>query len=100
MAGGEGPARNHDGEGDVTNADSGSVMMPGAGAAPRGVAPRSFGRTMLSEWLLDPESVYLNHGTVGATPSRVLAVHQNIPHQSQPPPHTSLIPPPYNTHST
>jgi len=30
---------------------------------------------MRSEWLLDPEITYLNHGTVGATPRRVLA-HQ------------------------
>ena len=27
---------------------------------------------MRSEWLLDPEITYLNHGTVGATPRRVL----------------------------
>jgi len=30
---------------------------------------------MRSEWLLDPDITYLNHGTVGATPRRVLA-HQ------------------------
>ena len=30
---------------------------------------------MRSEWLLDPDVTYLNHGTVGATPRRVLA-HQ------------------------
>ena len=27
---------------------------------------------MLSHWLLDPEQTYLNHGTVGVTPRRVL----------------------------
>src|SRR3954464_13802189 len=35
----------------------------------------SFGHSMRSEWLLDPDVTYLNHGTVGATPRRVLA-HQ------------------------
>ena len=32
----------------------------------RGAA--GFGRHMLEHWLLDPDAVYLNHGTVGATP--------------------------------
>lgn len=31
-----------------------------------------FGRHLLGEWLLDPDVAYLNHGTVGATPKRVL----------------------------
>ncbi|MEO8264597.1 MAG: aminotransferase class V-fold PLP-dependent enzyme [Ilumatobacteraceae bacterium] len=35
----------------------------------------TFGPGMRSEWLLDPDVTYLNHGTVGATPRRVLA-HQ------------------------
>ena len=34
-----------------------------------------FGPVLRSEWLLDPDVTYLNHGTVGATPKRVLA-HQ------------------------
>jgi isopenicillin-N epimerase len=37
-----------------------------------------FGRPMLSEWLLDPAITYLNHGTVGAPPRRVLAAQQRI----------------------
>ncbi len=37
-----------------------------------------FGRPMLKEWLLDPEVTYLNHGTVGAPPRRVLAAQQAI----------------------
>lgn len=33
---------------------------------------------MLGEWLLDPEHTYLNHGTVGATPRRVLDRQQAL----------------------
>ena len=33
---------------------------------------------MLSEWYLDPDYAYLNHGTVGATPRRVLDRQQSI----------------------
>jgi isopenicillin-N epimerase len=36
---------------------------------------RTFGPAFRYEWLLDPDVTYLNHGTVGATPRRVLA-HQ------------------------
>lgn len=32
-----------------------------------------FGSHLRSEWLIDPRLSYLNHGTVGATPKRVLA---------------------------
>jgi len=32
----------------------------------------AFGRCLLAHWLLDPDCTYLNHGTVGATPRRVL----------------------------
>src|SRR5262245_40700468 len=81
MAGGEDASRGHDAEGIVSEADGGSAVLPGMkpetearGAAP---APR-FGRAMLSEWMLEPQAVYLNHGTVGATPRRVLAVQQAI----------------------
>jgi isopenicillin-N epimerase len=37
-----------------------------------------FGRGMLEHWLLDPAIAYLNHGTVGATPKRVLAAQQAL----------------------
>jgi isopenicillin-N epimerase len=33
---------------------------------------REFGRSLRSEWLLDPAVTYLNHGTVGCPPRRVL----------------------------
>jgi isopenicillin-N epimerase len=38
----------------------------------------TFGRSMLEHWLLDPEITYLNHGTVGATPRRVLEAQQAL----------------------
>jgi isopenicillin-N epimerase len=36
------------------------------------------GRALLGEWLLDPAIAYLNHGTVGATPRRVLAAQRAL----------------------
>jgi len=41
-------------------------------------AALAFGHRMLAEWQLDPEFLYLNHGTVGCTPRRVLARQQAI----------------------
>lgn len=37
-----------------------------------------FGRPLLCEFPLDPAVTYLNHGTVGVTPNRVLAAQQAI----------------------
>ena len=41
-------------------------------------AAASFGHRMLEQWALDPQVLYLNHGTVGATPRRVLSAQQAI----------------------
>ncbi|MGE5176177.1 MAG: aminotransferase class V-fold PLP-dependent enzyme [Hyphomicrobiales bacterium] len=38
----------------------------------------AFGRALLPEWGLDPEIAYLNHGTVGAAPLRVLRAAERI----------------------
>ena len=38
----------------------------------------TFGRSMMQHWMLDPECTYLNHGTVGATPRRVLDTQQSL----------------------
>jgi len=38
----------------------------------------AFGHAVRPEWPLDPDLVYLNHGTVGVTPRRVLAAQQAI----------------------
>src|ERR1700704_2306271 len=35
-----------------------------------------FGRSLLDLWPLDPSVTYLNHGTVGVVPRRVLAAQQ------------------------
>jgi isopenicillin-N epimerase len=37
-----------------------------------------FGHEMHAHWALDPDVIYLNHGTVGVTPRRVLAAQQAI----------------------
>jgi isopenicillin-N epimerase len=37
-----------------------------------------FGAAIRAEWPLDPAVTYLNHGTVGVTPRRVLAAQQQI----------------------
>lgn len=45
----------------------------------RAVPPLNrFGRDMLEHWTLDPGIVYLNHGTVGAPPRRVLEAQRRI----------------------
>jgi isopenicillin-N epimerase len=46
--------------------------------APAPRATEHFGRGMLEAWSLDPSVTYLNHGTVGATPRRVMAAQQAI----------------------
>jgi len=38
----------------------------------------SFGRSMREHWPLDPQITYLNHGTVGVTPRRVMAKQQAL----------------------
>jgi isopenicillin-N epimerase len=41
-------------------------------------AATTFGRHLLSEWMLDPALSCLNHGTVGATPRRVIEKYRPI----------------------
>ncbi len=43
----------------------------------------TFGHAMLEHWMLDPAVLYLNHGTVGATPRRVLARQQEFRDQME-----------------
>ena len=43
----------------------------------------TFGRAMLEHWLLDPGQTYLNHGTVGAPPRRVLRKQQALRDESE-----------------
>jgi len=50
-----------------------------------------FGRHMLEYWLLEPGIVYLNHGTVGATPCRVLQTQQAIQAQIERQPSRFLL---------
>lgn len=53
--------------------------------------PHTFGRSMLSHWHLDPALTYLNHGTVGAVPKRVLAAQRAITEQIEREPARFLI---------
>jgi thioredoxin reductase (NADPH) len=48
-----------------------------AGAATRRLTMQ-FGKPMLAEWSFEPGTIYLNHGTVGVTPRRIMAVQQSI----------------------
>ncbi len=49
-----------------------------AGDGGYSAAMPDFGHAMRSEWPLDPAITYLNHGTVGATPRRVLELQRSI----------------------
>ena len=49
-----------------------------AGSTPSPARSNPFGHAMLAHWPLDPDCLYLNHGTVGVTPRRVLAAQQAI----------------------
>lgn len=51
----------------------------------------TFGRSMLSHWYLDPALTYLNHGTVGAVPKRVLDAQRAIAEQIEREPARFLI---------
>jgi isopenicillin-N epimerase len=46
---------------------------------------------MRAEWALDPDILYLNHGTVGATPRRVLARQQAIRDEMEKQPASFLL---------
>ncbi len=46
---------------------------------------------MRAEWMIDPAVTYLNHGTVGAPPRRVLAVQQAIRDEIERQPATFLL---------
>jgi isopenicillin-N epimerase len=57
----------------------------------QGAGATRFGRSWLAHWLLDPTITYLNHGTVGATPRRVLAAQQAIRDQIERQPSRYLL---------
>ena len=53
--------------------------------------PDGFGRHMLAEWALDPSVTYLNHGTVGAPPRRVLDAQQKLRNEIEKQPSRFLL---------
>jgi len=54
-------------------------------------AGRAFGRSLLDLFPLDPALTYLNHGTVGVTPRRVLAAQQRFREQMETHPSRFLL---------
>ena len=58
---------------------------------PAPLAPK-FGRALLAEWPLDPTITYLNHGTVGVVPLRVLAAQDAIRAEMERGPASFLFP--------
>ena len=53
-------------------------MTPTEPATTAAVPAQAFGHAMKTHWPLDPTVTYLNHGTVGVVPRRVLAAQQAI----------------------
>ena len=53
--------------------------------------PPRFGHAMLQEWAFEPGITYLNHGTVGATPRRVLAAQQRLRDEIERQPSRTLL---------
>lgn len=51
----------------------------------------TFGRALLPLWPLDPQAIYLNHGTVGVTPCRVLEAQQRLRNRIERHPSTFLL---------
>lgn len=43
----------------------------------------AFGKAIRSEWLLDPDYVYLNHGTVGAPPRRAIEAQDRLRREAE-----------------
>ena len=56
----------------------------------RRTAP-AFGHALRAQWALDPAVLYLNHGTVGAPPRRVLEAQQRIRDEIERQPATFLL---------
>jgi len=53
--------------------------------------PTTFGYARLADWPLDPAITYLNHGTVGVAPRRVMAAQQAIRDQMERQPATFMF---------
>lgn len=53
-------------------------MTPSDPATDTAATMQTFGHAMKAHWPLDPSLTYLNHGTVGVVPRRVLAAQQAI----------------------
>src|SRR5262245_47859840 len=51
----------------------------------------AFGHALRAQWALDPAILYLNHGTVGAPPRRVLEAQQKIREEIELQPATFLL---------
>ena len=54
------------------------MALPGTAAVRRILNMPAFGHAMLEHWMLEPESIYLNHGTVGANDSHGPLAAQSV----------------------
>ena len=67
------------------------VLRPANSSRPAGEPMTEFGRAFRSHWAIDPDLTYLNHGTVGAPPRRVLEAQRALIEEIERQPATFML---------